>query len=164
MPRTIHEWRDAAVREHAKWALIKASDVLPEKKTGKWRNNLEKQKVKRDPDAMEVDNTRLTPLTDEERKKLSQEGRCFRCRQQGHMSRDCPKKGQNARVNQTQATPKKDRVVDDRDDVSETGTDTTAVATPKKNVPESVIRAFKALTEEERDAVIESLLGQGPDF
>ena len=49
---------------------------------------------------MDVDATtsgpapRLTKLTDEERKKLSSEGRCFRCRKQGHMARNCPQNAQ----------------------------------------------------------------------
>lgn len=33
----------------------------------------------------------LTKLTPEEREKCVREGRCFRCRQTGHQSRECPK-------------------------------------------------------------------------
>ena len=33
---------------------------------------------------------RLTKLTDELRRKLMREGRCFKCRQIGHLSKDCP--------------------------------------------------------------------------
>jgi len=33
----------------------------------------------------------LRPLTVEDRKKLKAEGRCFRCRQKGHVTRHCPK-------------------------------------------------------------------------
>ena len=45
---------------------------------------------------MDVDATNTTPttfkkLTPEERAQLAKEGRCFRCRLQGHMARDCPK-------------------------------------------------------------------------
>ena len=74
---------------------------------------------------MDVNNVRLGPLTDEERKKLSAKGRCFRCRQQGHMSRNCPKKhqGQASQSNTGQTEVKtKGRIteiVDDRDDASE---------------------------------------------
>ena len=39
----------------------------------------------RDPNAMDVDR-----LTIEERTKLMKEGRCFKCKKQGHLSRDCP--------------------------------------------------------------------------
>jgi hypothetical protein len=44
---------------------------------------------------MEVDATNTTlpfkQLTDEERAQYCAEGRCFRCRVQGHMARNCPK-------------------------------------------------------------------------
>jgi hypothetical protein len=37
---------------------------------------------------------RLRRLTLDERKKLMDEGRCFKCRKKGHQSRQCPTKGQ----------------------------------------------------------------------
>jgi Retrotransposon gag protein/Zinc knuckle len=47
----------------------------------------------RDPNAMDVDaiNTR-NPLSEDEKQWLMAEGQCFFCKQQGHMSRNCPKK------------------------------------------------------------------------
>ena len=43
--------------------------------------------------------TTCPPLTDEEREKMRKEGRCFRCRKQGHLSRYCPEKPSQARGN-----------------------------------------------------------------
>ena len=43
---------------------------------------------------MDVDAVNATPfkrLTPEERAQLAKEGRCFQCRLQGHVARDCPK-------------------------------------------------------------------------
>lgn len=37
----------------------------------------------------------LKKLSDEDREKCIKEGRCFRCRQQGHLSRECPKHQNN---------------------------------------------------------------------
>jgi Zinc knuckle len=39
---------------------------------------------------------RMAFLTNEEQKTLLKERRCFNCRAQGHMSRQCPKKGKAA--------------------------------------------------------------------
>jgi hypothetical protein len=35
----------------------------------------------------------LKPLTDTERQELRKQGACFRCRQPGHLAKDCPAKG-----------------------------------------------------------------------
>jgi hypothetical protein len=37
----------------------------------------------------------LKKLTDAERDQLRRQGKCFRCRQSGHISRDCPKGSKN---------------------------------------------------------------------
>ncbi len=43
-------------------------------------------KKDKDPNAMDIDR-----LTTEERNALMKEGKCFKCRQFGHLSRDCKK-------------------------------------------------------------------------
>jgi hypothetical protein len=40
--------------------------------------------------------THFTKLTEEEKAQLRKRGACFRCRQDGHMSRECPKKNRSA--------------------------------------------------------------------
>ena len=51
-------------------------------------------KPRRDPNAMDVD-----VLTTKERAELMKKGACFRCRAQGHLSRDCPNKGKKIEPN-----------------------------------------------------------------
>ena len=41
----------------------------------------------RDPNAMEVDR-----LSEQDKQRCYEKGLCFRCQEQGHRSRDCPKK------------------------------------------------------------------------
>ena len=50
-----------------------------------------------------VANRRLTSLTTEERTRLMREGRCFRCRVEGHRSAQCPKNTMDARPKNGQA-------------------------------------------------------------
>jgi Ty3 transposon capsid-like protein/Zinc knuckle len=45
---------------------------------------------KKDPNAMDIDRMSI-----KERTRLMKEGKCFRCKLFGHLSRDCPNKGQN---------------------------------------------------------------------
>ena len=39
----------------------------------------------------------LKPLTETEREDLRKRGACFRCRQPGHLAKDCPAKGNGKR-------------------------------------------------------------------
>ena len=43
------------------------------------------------PDPMDIGNIQLKKLTPAEREKCMKEGRCLRCREKGHLARDCPK-------------------------------------------------------------------------
>jgi Ty3 transposon capsid-like protein len=54
---------------------------------------------KKDPNAMDIDRMSI-----KERTRLMKEGKCFRCKLFGHLSRDCPNKGQNTTA--TTTTPK----------------------------------------------------------
>jgi hypothetical protein len=54
---------------------------------------------KKDPNAMDIDH-----MTVDERTRLMKKGKCFRCKLFGHLSQDCPSKGQNNMP--TTSTPK----------------------------------------------------------
>lgn len=90
---------------------------------------------------------RLRKLTDEERTKLRKEGRCFRCREAGHISAECPQGGQNPQ------TRRQIRVA----------TSTTASTTQAE--PESAIARMRALyaqfTPEEREVVVNIAEAEG---
>lgn len=47
------------------------------------------------PTPMEIGNIELKKLTPEERQRCIKEGLCLRCRQKGHIARDCPKGKRN---------------------------------------------------------------------
>ena len=51
-----------------------------------------KPQKRKDPNAMEVDTIKTGRLSEEEKAKLLKEGRCFRCKKMGHLSRNCPDK------------------------------------------------------------------------
>jgi Zinc knuckle len=50
---------------------------------------------KKDPNTMDVDQGQIsfTKLTNKEKATLKSRGACFRCRQDGHVARNCPKNG-----------------------------------------------------------------------
>jgi len=72
--------------------MTKALGYMGKKKeTNKFkpRWNTRKKKKERDPDAMDVD---FTHMSKEKKERLMKSGSCFRCEQQGHLSKDCPKR------------------------------------------------------------------------
>src|SRR5882762_9617505 len=101
LPQNLDEWI-ASCRMEVQRSALKRSSLGPTGGRGdiSTRRNLmkgydsrpTKSRRERDPDAMEVDALKTDKLSKEEREKLSKEGRCFQCKKQGHMSRDCPDK------------------------------------------------------------------------
>ena len=187
LPETLEDWKKAAINEQKKWAWVKHAKEGETTRREKWKGALKKKGTTtkaRDPNAMDVDAakvnnansyTRLPRLTDEERERLRAEGRCFRCREQGHVSQGCPnfpptKTNKNYQVRpQTRVT----EIVDDRDDASDAGSETTVVsAKPAKHtrvnnakmMPSDIVKALESLTEEERGNVLDRILLQGEDF
>ncbi|KAH8981475.1 hypothetical protein EDB86DRAFT_430169 [Lactarius hatsudake] len=108
MPETMTEWQDAA-RAETQRARTMAS-CLPPRRTGpqKFQSSFYSHAapapaptipvsdgvVPMDIDAVSTTpyktNPRLTPLSDTDRARYRKEGRCFRCRQVGHMAVQCP--------------------------------------------------------------------------
>ena len=110
---------------------------------------------------MDVDATTQSPvpfrkLTDDERKKYMAEGRCFRCRIQGHMARNCPKNtGRAQSAAATTTTPSAATVTTAPSDI----TPSTATQTKAQ-----MIQALEdAMTEEERGEYLDAR-DMGEDF
>ena len=116
-PETLREWKEAAITKQKKWKNIRATGLLKKRgdkddRTARIKATLERRGKAKDPNAMEVNNTRLAPLTEEERRQLMKEGRCFKCRQQGHLSHVCTNKNRYKGSNQQPRT-RVNEVVDD---------------------------------------------------
>ncbi len=86
-----------ACEENKRYTIKKNLGLARSPKDGKDRKQQWKAVLKNKPRdnsvPMEVDAAQTTrhPLT-EHQEKLKKEGRCFHCKAQGHMSRECPKK------------------------------------------------------------------------
>jgi hypothetical protein len=102
--KTLEEWYTKAtnfyVRHQRAQRLFKKRDNKPTNTT----STLPAQKKfsfpeKKDPNTMDIDRMSI-----KERTRLMKEGKCFRCKLFGHLSRDCPNKGQNNTT--TTTTPK----------------------------------------------------------
>ena len=90
-PVTLQEWYDKANTFYGNWrktqqVLGQGKPIETKKETP--RKTFSFPRRERDPNAMDIDR-----LTTEERTLLMKEGKCFKCRKQGHLSRDCPPRG-----------------------------------------------------------------------
>jgi hypothetical protein len=111
---------------------------------------------------MEVDATNTTlpfkKLTDDERAQYRAEGRCFRCRTQGHMARNCPKNTNRNPVART---------TDSTTSTATTDIATNVVVTPPPKPTLTIAQQIRALenrmTEEERGAYLDAR-DMGTDF
>jgi hypothetical protein len=119
-----------------------------------------------DPNAMDVDAiSTWNSLSEEEKKRLMAEGRCFFCKQQGHMSQNCPKKPSRPNTppsipQSSQSAPPPPRVRTTRADDEEMVVDTPA---PKEGVDE-VVNSIGHLNEGEQQELIDKLFTGGKDF
>jgi Zinc knuckle len=83
------------------------------------------QRKEKDPNAMDVDT-----LTLEKRNEMMRKGLCFNCEEQGHLSKDCPKK-KKASTSQTTSPP--------------------SYSPPKKPPPKELAAYIRAITAEYND-------------
>jgi hypothetical protein len=122
-------------------------------------------------------------LSNKERKHLQAEGRCFRCKKQGHMSQDCPLKGKQPRktvpfkrkarsAETAEGSADEDSDIADMEDVRLVTSDATKVSTMSKKMATSKIRTaqltvptvmsmFQRLTNEEKQEVFDGFLNKG---
>ena len=105
IPETMDQWQTAARAENQRYQLLRSGPGL--RTFGPTQSVTNQRQRPRDPNAMDVDATTSSPtfkkLTDEERRQYMKEGRCFRCRTQGHMARECNKAPPRPQRTQTQA-------------------------------------------------------------
>ena len=173
IPRTIEEWK-AAARTEVAHAREKYNAGL----TGNQRRNTPKggtysntqTQTRTQPNQsnsgvapMEVDNAtgsnNFKKLTPEERAQLTKEGRCFRCRLQGHMARDCPKNSnRNPNVNTREAT------TNNKDTNSPSTTPPTTSTNSTKLTRAQQIRALEEAMEDEERATYLDSRDMGADF
>ena len=183
IPTTFMQWKEAARNEASRYALMKSAGMFQkrEHKGGfkftnpkaqqRWgrftQNHNQRDHPKRDPNAMDVDVIQVNQLSAEDKEKCVKEGRCFRCQEQGHRSKECPrKKASNATAkfvaNTQRAHVRTSTVVDDRDtdadDAKSVDTNTTTLSKA------DTIRNLRALKEEERLELIDELFKEDKDF
>ena len=181
-PATLQQWYDTAGEEERYYEEQKFT--LQQAKGRRYGKDLardardatrRRQKAPKDIDPrpyhpMEVDAAKTQRLLLEERKKLIQAGKCFYCKKEGHLFRECPTRPKDAkgkkketrrpqrpraRAAEASSSSQIEEIEDHPSDADEEGENPPAYA--KKDV----LAAIKAMKTADRDELIETLTMDG---
>ena len=106
-----------------------------------------------DPDAMDTTpgRTRARKIDVDERTELMKAGKCFTCKKQGHLSRDCPQRPpQRPRTNARASTSAQIEDVNSNDEEP-----TKIRSGKKKHSTSEIIEILKEADEEAKDSIIQ---------
>jgi hypothetical protein len=180
MPESMDEWQNAARKEVAKIKELQSSGLAGPRRNQTSRDNHAYQNTGQRSQTswnsehvpMDIDATNVTTpfkkLTDEERAQYRAEGRCFRCRTQGHMARNCPKNAnapnisnrQNANVRETSASSTNTPVTPP----TSSSTPSVPPPPPPKLSYAQQIRALEAKMSDEEQLLYLDACDMGEDF
>ena len=147
-PCTLREWFDAAREQHDIWNELKAT-IEDAKSTGPPTPPRCSTTYTRPSNAMDVDAVRVNTLAAEEKERLAKEGRCFKCKKQGHISCKCPEReeNKNALRRGNQGMTARAAVVEDNGST--------------QNKVEELAGGIRELGEDEREGLLDLLLEKG---
>jgi hypothetical protein len=161
-PVTWTDWVCAAQKYQQKYLLVQANlgdrwskdPVKGQKSHSKeqWQQALRpKQK---DPNTREIDRVWARQITTDERAELMKAGKCFTCRKQGHLSRDCPQCSSRPHTNARASTSQ----VKVEDDDEEEGTPKTKARVGKtKYSADEIIEIMRNAEDDDKDEVIQKV-------
>ena len=96
------------------------------------------------------------PLNDDERERLRKEGRCFRCKKQGHLSHYCPDK-----LSQARSSPKEEESEEETIQATSSKVPTSKQTNPflikKKTTAQDIIRLITDAKDDVKDTIIQEV-------
>ena len=160
-PQSYDDWKRGAICHHTAFTWIKSKFCNKGQRThptlDQWKKAFQK---KQDKDAMDTTlghvraratNTRVA-LSEKDRAELMAAGKCFHCKKQGHMSKNCPDKPAQAR-----STP--DDSSEDKAIQATTSKPTNPfLTTPKKKTTaQDIIRMITEAEDDVKDTIIQEV-------
>jgi hypothetical protein len=162
-PVTWTDWVRAAQKYQQKYLLVQANlgncwlkdPTKGQKGCNKeqWQQAL-RPKL-RDPNAMEIDCVKARQITTDERAELMRAGKCFTCRKQGHLSRNCPQRSSRPCTNACTSTSQVK--VEDDDDKEEGMSRTKARVGKTKYSADKIVEIMRNAEDDNKDEVIQKV-------
>jgi hypothetical protein len=161
-PVTWTDWVRAAQKYQQKYLLVQANlGDRRSKDPAKGQKNHSKEQWQqalrpkpRDPNVMEIDRVRARQITTDERAELMKAGKCFTCRKQGHLSRDCSQRSSCLRTN-VHASTSQVKVEDDNEE--EDTPKTKARVGKTKYLADEIIEIMRNAEDDDKDEVIQKV-------
>jgi hypothetical protein len=161
-PVTWTDWVRAAQKYQQKYLLVQANlgdrrskdPAKGQKSRSKeqWQQALRPKP--KDPNAMEIDRVRARQITTDERTELMKAGKCFTCRKQGHLSRNCPQRLSRPCTNAHTSTS---QVKIEDDDEEEDVPKTKARIGKTKYSANEIIKIMRNAEDDDKDEVIQKV-------
>ena len=151
----LKDWIEGAIRQHSKYLTYQAyfggwNKFNPRNPNQQPTKQQWQQGFAKNSNAMDLTPGRTrarAALTDDKRATLRQEGKCFKCRKKGHMSRDCPDRTSQARSGVTKEETKGET----KEEIKEED------AQIKQVTAEELVNLVRNMTQEEKDKVIQDV-------
>ena len=148
----LEDWIEGAIRQHSKYLTYQSyfggrKNFNPRNPNQRPTKQQWQRGFAKNPNAMDLTpgHTRArAALTDDERATLRQEGKCFKCRKKGHMSRDCPDRASQARSGTTKEEGPKEEVKEEDAQI-------------KQVTAEELVHLVRNMSQEEKDKVIQDM-------
>jgi hypothetical protein len=154
---TVADYEDAAIRYHRKFLQYQAFFERPSKNPKKPTQQQWQQRFAKDNNAMDTTPGHIrarAALSDDEVAQLRKEGKCFKCRRQGHIGRNCPNQNSQIRATDTNKTS----------DTSQNATNTSTASSGVPNEPsirkinaQELVELVRGMDQGEKDKVIQDI-------
>jgi hypothetical protein len=156
---SVADYEDAAIRYHRKFLQVQAFFDKSGKSRKPTRQQWQQRFVK-DPNAMDLTPGRTrarAALTDDEMNKLRQEGKCFKCKRQGHIGRNCP--NQNSQIRATSSGGPQTHLATNTSTAS-SGVTISPASIRKAITAQELVDLVRDMDQGEKDKVIQDIFMQ----
>jgi hypothetical protein len=156
---SVADYEDAAIRYHRKFLQVQAFFDKSGKSKKPTRQQWQQRFVK-DPNAMDLTPGRTrarAALTDDEMTKLRQEGKCFKCKRQGHIGRNCP--NQNSQIRATSGGGTQTHLATNTS-IASSGVTIPSTSIRKAITAQELVDLVRDMDQGEKDKVIQDIFMQ----